>query len=220
MQDWGKKSLRSWLRIMNNLDIKSDYNRFKEAFSEENSRMNLVSKNDEKFLYEKHFYDSLAIKYFFDKYDFYPHSILDIGTGGGFPSVPIAMEYPAVSVTGLDSIAKKIKAVERIRDRLGIKNLSLINDRAENIKNNEYDLIVSRAVGKVSKIIEYAYPLLKSEGYLVLYKSKTINDEIGDAKNLIRKYQLKILPILEYKLPLEENYTRALVIFKKRGKND
>lgn len=200
---------------MPDFNIKSDFNKFKEVFLEENSKINLISKNDEKLLYEKHFFDSLAIKLFFEDYNFIPQTILDIGTGGGFPSVPIAMEYPDINVVAIDSIRKKIKAVQIITNKLGLKNITLINDRVENLTNSKFDLIVSRAVGKIDKMIEYSYPLLSDNGYIILYKSKLVNDELDNAKNIIRKYRLKIKPIIEYNLPLSENFSRVLTILQK-----
>lgn len=88
------------------MENKEFYNKYIEIFLEENSKVNLISKNDEKFLWEKHIYDSLAVSVFFDKYGT-PKTLLDIGTGGGFPSVPIALTYPQIKVTAVDSIAKK-----------------------------------------------------------------------------------------------------------------
>ena len=105
-----------------------------QAFLEENSKVNLISKNDEKFLWEKHIYDSLALGIFFKKYHT-PKTMLDIGTGGGFPSVPIALAYPEIEVTAVDSIAKKIRAINSIKNTLKINNLITRCDRAENIKS-------------------------------------------------------------------------------------
>lgn len=158
---------------MNKFTIQKDFTDYKKAFLEENSRINLMSKNDEKVLYEKHIYDSLAIKLLFDKLDTLPTTILDIGTGGGFPSIPIAIEYPEISVTGIDSIQKKINAITNIAKNLNLKNIKFIRDRVENLNGQEFDIITSRAVAQTSQLIEYAYPLLKKGGYLVLYKSKS-----------------------------------------------
>ena len=200
---------------MNKINITNDFSEYKKIFLELNSKLNLISKNEEQFLYEKHIYDSLSIKLFFDTYNFIPENILDIGTGGGFPSVPIAIEYPKIKVTAIDSIGKKIRAVQTISENLNLKNLTLINDRVENIKNQKYDLITSRAVGKIEKLIEYAVPLLNDNGFILLYKSKSANEEIDEAINTIRKHHLKIKPFIEYNLPLKEPYTRNLVIFEK-----
>lgn len=200
---------------MNKIEIKKDFANYKKYFLEENSKLNLISKKEEQYLFEKHIYDSLGIKLFFEKYNFVPNTLLDIGTGGGFPSVPIAIEYPEISVTGIDSIQKKINAVQSIKNSLNIQNLNLIRGRVEELKNSSFDIITSRAVAKIETLIKYAYPLLKKDGYIILYKSKTAEDEITEAINLIRKLHLKIKPIIEYTLPLEETYNRCLVILQK-----
>lgn len=200
---------------MNKIEIKKDFTDYKKYFLEENSKLNLISKKEEQYLFEKHIYDSLGIKLFFEKYSFVPKTLLDIGTGGGFPSVPIAIEYPEISVTGIDSIQKKINAVQSIKNSLNIQNLNLIRGRVEELKNSSFDVITSRAVAKIETLIKYAYPLLKKDGYIILYKSKTAEDEITEAINLIRKLHLKIKPIIEYTLPLEETYNRCLVILQK-----
>lgn len=200
---------------MNKIEIKKDFTDYKKYFLEENSKLNLISKKEEQYLFEKHIYDSLGIKLFFEKYNFVPKTLLDIGTGGGFPSVPIAIEYPEISVTGIDSIQKKINAVQSIKHSLNIQNLNLIRGRVEELKNSSFDVITSRAVAKIETLIKYAYPLLKKDGYIILYKSKTAEDEITEAINLIRKLHLKIKPIIEYSLPLEETYNRCLVILQK-----
>lgn len=200
---------------MNKIEIKKDFTDYKKYFLEENSKLNLISKKEEQYLFEKHIYDSLGIKLFFEKYNFVPKTLLDIGTGGGFPSVPIAIEYPEISVTGIDSIQKKINAVQSIKNSLNIQNLNLIRGRVEELKNSSFDVITSRAVAKIETLIKYAYPLLKKDGYIILYKSKTAEDEITEAINLIRELHLKIKPIIEYTLPLEETYNRCLVILQK-----
>ncbi len=192
--------------------------KFSEVFLEKNKVINLISKNDEKFLFEKHIFDSLSIEKFFEKYNINPAgmSMLDIGTGGGFPAVPIAICYPELKVTGLDSIAKKIRAIEDFKKELNLENLTLINDRAENLKE-KYDLVVSRAVSRLDKVVEYAMPLLKNGGYFVCYKSKQVFDEIREAKELIFKKKAELLEVIEYKLPLEENFERFLVVIKKES---
>lgn len=200
---------------MNKIEIKKDFTDYIKYFLEENSKLNLISKKEEQFLFEKHIYDSLGIKLFFEEYGFIPKTLLDIGTGGGFPSVPIAIEYPEISVTGIDSIQKKINAVQNIKNSLHIQNLNLIRGRVEELKDTSFDVITSRAVAKIETLIKYAYPLLKKDGYIVLYKSKTAEDEITESINLIRKLHLKIKPIIEYTLPLEETYNRCLVILQK-----
>ena len=197
------------------INIKSDFKDYKQAFLEENAKHNLISKNDEKFLYEKHIYDSLSIKLFFEKYNITNAQVLDIGCGGGFPCLPVAIEFPDIKITGIDSIRKKINSVQEIKEKLNLNNLELICDRVENLKNKKFDIVVSRAVADMAKISDYALPLLKQNGYFVAYKSKKALEELENAKPILKKHNAKLIDIIEYTLPLEEVYERNLVCIKK-----
>ena len=197
---------------MNNFKIDSDFSKYMEAFLDENKKLNLISRNDEKYLYEKHIYDSLSIKMFFEKYKIQKAEILDIGCGGGFPCVPIAIEYPQFKIVGIDSIRKKINSIENLKEKLELNNLSTICDRVENIRNKKFDIITSRAVADLAKICEYALPLLKKGGYFVAYKSKKALIELENAKDVLKKHNAKVSEIIEYNLPLDEVYERNLVI--------
>ena len=190
--------------------VEHDFTNYKKIFLEENAKLNLISKNDEKFLYEKHIYDSLSIK-LTDKISD-GKTLLDIGCGGGFPCVPIAIEFPEVKVVGIDSIRKKINAVNEIKEKLCINNLSLICDRVENIKGQRFDIITSRAVADLSVIAEYALPLLKKDGVFVAYKSKKTTEELENAKKILASYKARVLDIIEYSLPLNEKYERTLIV--------
>ena len=189
------------------------FEKYSEIFLIQNSKLNLISKNDEKFLWEKHIKDSLAIEKFFEKYHINPSGLtmLDIGTGGGFPSVPVAIKYPNLKVTALDSIRKKINAIEEIKTVLDIKNLVTICDRAENL-TQKFDIVTARAVSGMKTILEYALPRLKKDGYFVAYKSIKAGEEIEDAKEILQKYNAEVMDIIPYELPLQENFTRNLVI--------
>lgn len=193
-----------------NFDIEHDFSGYKEAFLEQNAKLNLISKNDEKYLYEKHIYDSLAIKLTNKIAE--GKTLLDIGCGGGFPCVPIALEFPMLKVTGVDSIRKKINAISNIKEKLGIDNLSVICDRVENLKGQKFDIITSRAVADLSVIAGYALPLLKKDGIFAAYKSKKALEELDEAKKVLSSFNAKVLEIIEYTLPLEETYQRNLIV--------
>ncbi len=193
------------------------FDKYIELFLQANSKINLISKNDEKYLWEKHICDSLSFEKFLTKYgikDLKNKTLLDIGTGGGFPSVPLAIKYPKISVTALDSIKKKLNVIQSIKEDLSINNLSILCNRAENIKGEKYDFITSRAVAALKILIPYAIPLLKKDGYFIAYKSVKVDEEIKDAKDILKKYQAQITDIIPYDLPLNENYTRNLVIIQ------
>ena len=193
-----------------NLVIDSDFTEYKKVFLEENSKVNLISKNDEKLLYEKHIYDSLAIKFTDRLKD--GQDLLDIGCGGGFPSVPIAIEYPNINVFALDSIRKKINAINNIKRALWLNNLTTICDRVENLNGQKFDIITTRAVANLAVVAEYALPLLKRTGYFVAYKSRKLFEEIENAKKIIKLYDAKIVDIIDYTLPLEEVFERYLIV--------
>ncbi len=196
------------------MKTKDYFNDYIRVFLEQNAKLNLISKNDEKFLWEKHIFDSLCIEKFFEKYGNNFRTLLDFGTGGGFPSVPIALAYPELSVTAVDSIGKKINAVTEIKKALHIDNLTTICTRVENF-DGKFDIVTTRAVASLDKIIHYAIPKLKKDGYFAAYKSIKAADEIKEAQKSLRKFNAKVIDIIEYELPLEQNHTRNLVIIKK-----
>lgn len=199
----------------NRFNIVSDFSSYKKVFLEENSKHNLISKNDEKVLFEKHIYDSLAFKLFVDKYNINKPSVLDIGCGGGFPCIPIAIEYPEFKIIGIDSIRKKINSVQTIIDSLDLNNIELICERVENLKNIHFDIVISRAVADMAKISNYALPLVKKNGYFIAYKSKKALEELEKAKPILEKYKSKVVDIIEYTLPLDDIYERNLICIKK-----
>lgn len=204
-----KKSRRSM-----EFSITADFSEYKKVFLEENAKLNLVSKNDEKVLFEKHIYDSLAIKLFFEKYKINNVKLLDIGCGGGFPSVPIAIEFPNINVVGIDSIRKKINSINNMKEALTLKNLSTICGRVESLSGEKFDIITSRAVADLAKITAYALPLLKKNGYFVAYKSKKALEELEGAKDILKKYKAEVVDIINYTLPLEEVYERNLIVIR------
>ena len=193
------------------------FEQYTEFFLKENSKLNLISKNDEKYLWEKHIFDSLSIEKFFEKYnitDLSGKQLLDIGTGGGFPAVPAAIRYPELQVTALDSIHKKINAICEIKENLKLDNLYPVCKRAEALKDIKFDFITSRAVAELKILVPYAIPLLKKDGYFIAYKSVKVQEEIDNAQAILKKYKAKVIDIIEYQLPLNENFTRNLVILK------
>lgn len=206
--------LSAELGLSLNEDKIKAFKKYNELFLEKNSITNLISKNDEKLLFEKHIFDSLAINLFFKNQNLTGKNLLDIGTGGGFPSVPISIIYDDLEVSAIDSIRKKIKVIDELKIDLKLQNLTPICDRVENC-TQKFDYITTRAVAPVDKILQYAIPKLKDEGYFIAYKSKRVSDELKDAQKTIKKFKLKIVETIEYTLPLDEIYERNLIIFKK-----
>ena len=159
----------------NKIEILSDFSEYKQAFLEENAKHNLISKNDEKLLYEKHIYDSLGIKLFFEKYGISKATILDIGCGGGFPCVPIAIEYPELSITGIDSIRKKIASVQTIKEKLNLDNLELIAKRAE-LTNSKDIMYSGKGIGATINLPALGYYYLVSPNKEIVYETGNLGD--------------------------------------------
>jgi len=213
--------------LQNALDIELNeekikkFEQYMKFFLEKNTHTNLISKNDEKLLFEKHIFDSLAIhKFFKTQSDKASKSLLDIGTGGGFPAVPMSILYEDINIYPLDSITKKINIIEEFKTELDLKNLFPTCERAENLQLNrnakKYDFVTTRAVATLESILKYAIVNLKHEGYFIAYKSKKAMDELKDAEKTMKRLGAKVVDIIEYTLPLEELYERNLIIFKKR----
>ena len=197
------------------MDNTKTFQKFQEIFLEKNKFLNLISKKDAKYLWEKHIQDSLAIKLFFDRHKKNYKNLLDIGTGGGFPSLPIAIAYPNIQVVGIDSIRKKILAIDEFAKTLELKNFTAICDSVENLKDQKFDIITSRAVAKLEQIVKYALPILEKNGYLVVYKSILVQDEIKDAEKVMKKFRAKVVDIIEYQLKTDEDiFERNLVVIK------
>lgn len=192
---------------------------FAKLFEEYNSHTNLMSKNDVALLFEKHIFDSLAINIFLKKYDLKDElNVLDIGTGGGFPSIPLALCFENMSVLALDSIGKKIEFIKGIKEKLKLEKLNPVCSRVEDLDlsyKESFDIVTTRAVSDLNVILEYAIPYVKVGGYFIAYKSKNVDEEITNAKNALRILGAKVVEKIEYKLPLESDFTRFLVVIKK-----
>jgi 16S rRNA (guanine527-N7)-methyltransferase len=130
-----------------------------EMYKDWNSKINVISRKDIESLYLKHVLHSLAIA---ATIDFQPGtSVVDIGTGGGFPGVPLAIFFPEVRFHLVDSVAKKLKVVDEVASAVGLTNITTQHTRAEEIKNRQFDFAVSRAVAPIKDLWKWSYPLIK-----------------------------------------------------------
>lgn len=184
-----------------------------ELFMEYNAHTNLSAIREPDAIIEKHFVDSLMIEKFFDVSE---NRILDIGTGGGFPGIPLAIVHPATPITLLDSVGKKIKACNHFIEHLGLKSIDTVNARAEQISGKpqyhaQYTLVVSRATAGMAQILEWANPFVAAGGHIVLYKIAS-DEEFALGTKIAKKLKLKLLPEETYELG---GQLRTLYIFQK-----
>ncbi len=128
-------------------------------YKEWNEKINVISRKDIDSLYEKHVLHSLSIAAAFEFAD--GMEIIDLGTGGGFPGIPLAIFYPEVKFYLVDSIAKKLKVVEAVAEGIGLKNITTQHSRIEDIRNRKFDFVVSRAVAPLKDLWRWSRPLLK-----------------------------------------------------------
>jgi 16S rRNA (guanine527-N7)-methyltransferase len=150
-----------------------------------------------------------------------PTRLLDIGTGGGFPLLPLALSWPDCHCVGIDATAKKIDAVGRIVQEMDSKNVELLCGRSEELAHQKelrgsFDLVVSRAVAPLSVILEYSVPFLKVGGHCVFWKSSKIADELASSASAQRLLHTSFVGTYEYELP-EDWGKRLLVVYKKNA---
>ncbi len=197
------------------------FDKYISMFLEYNKNVNLISKNDTSILFEKHIYDSLALNLFIQKYEKNEKKIklLDIGTGGGFPSLPAAMYFKNINVFALDSVKKKLNFIDTIKQELEVQNINTINSRIEDLDGrfkNSFDIVTTRALAELRVILEYSLPFVKTGSYFIAYKSIKAQEELINAKRALQLLNTTLIDTIEYNLPIEENPKRYLLIFKKQ----
>lgn len=186
------------------VDILSKLDKYYQILVEENQKYNLTAITEENQVYLKHFYDSLCIIKIINLKNQY---LLDIGTGAGFPGLVLKIVFPNLKIDLLDSTNKKCLFLQKVIDTLELKNITVINARAEEYakENREiYDIVTSRAVAPLKHLLEYSIPTLKVNGNFISLKSN-IEEEIKNINNYYNKLYLSQEEIIKYELPYEHS---------------
>lgn len=189
---------------------------YMDLLLEWNEKINLTAITDKNEIIIKHFADSLSILSIMQIEN---QNVIDIGSGAGFPGVPLKILCPDINLTLIDSLAKRIKFLQAVKNNLGLENLNCIHARAEEfVKTNDnrenYDLCVSRAVANLSILCEICLPFVKIGGYFVAYKGSEIKNEIETAKSAIDKLGASISDIKKITLPYSD-ITHCLIFVRK-----
>lgn len=188
--------------------------KFSELLLDWNEKFNLtaITKIDE--IYEKHFYDSLKILTFKDLKN---KTLLDVGTGAGFPGIVLAIAEPKLSVTLLESNGKKITFLNEVKNALKLDNVSIVQKRAEEAGFREqFDIVTARAVKDLRTLLELCFYMVKIDGEFIAYKGSNVKEEIDDAKGAIKALQAELVSLFDYNLPSGD--LRSLVVFTKKVK--
>jgi len=191
------------------------YNRLVET----NEHLNLTAITDRKEVYIKHFEDSLALARAIKDVEEREYTLIDVGTGAGFPGLPIAIEYPNIKVTLTDSLEKRLNFLRGLVDELGLNNVEIVHSRAEDLGHDikyreKFDIATCRAVSNLSTIVEYCTPLIHKDGLFIPLKSGDIVSEIENSKRALSILSCKIKDILTYQLS-EGMGSRTLIVIKK-----
>ena len=190
------------------------FQKYYQYLVEENKKINLTSIIEETEAYIKHFYDSMMVSKFIDLNN---SSICDIGSGAGFPSIPLKILIPSLKVTIIEPTLKRIKFLNQLCLLLGLENVELINGRAEEeiaSRREKYDYVTARAVANLPVLLELCVPYVKKNGKFVALKGYNYQEELETSKNAIKTLDL-VYDVKTYQLPLDMG-SRALILFTKQ----
>ena len=191
--------------------------KYYEMLIEKNNVMNLTAITEFDEVVEKHFIDSLSIVRVIDME--IVHSIIDIGTGAGFPGIPVKIMFPHVKVTLVDSLNKRVNFLNEVIENLELSDIEAYHGRAEDYGRDKkfrekYDVCVSRAVANLASLSEYCMPFVKPDGYFISYKAGDCEKEIDNSKNAIKILSGKIEKVEKFSLP-DSEISRSFIKIKK-----
>ncbi len=199
-------------QIINNEQFKKYY----DFLISENKKYNLTSITNEEEVYIKHFYDSIQIGKVVDLTE--TVTVCDVGSGAGFPSIPLKILYPNIKLTIIEPTLKRCNFLKQLVDMLQLENVTIINDRAENMQvyRNKFDIVTARAVANLSVLCELCIPLVKVDGLFLAMKGSAYLDELNNACNAFKQLDSVVTKVYDY--DLLQNYGKHSIIVIKKEK--
>ena len=210
-----KQFIENTLHLDVNDEVLSKFEKYEALLKEWNAKFNLTAIRDDQGILEKHFIDSIYPMVFVD---FKDKKLCDIGSGAGFPGIPLAILNPSLTVVLVEASGKKTTFLNEVKNVLGLENLHVLRMRVEVLKYREhFDFVSARAVTQMNILSELAIPLLKINGELLAYKLYDVENELNEAKNAFKVLDASLEDVKKYNLPISGD-GRSLVIIKKNGK--
>jgi len=187
------------------------FERYKEELIKWNNKFNLTAITDPQEIEIKHFKDSLSI---LEAVGLKDQSVADVGTGAGFPGIPLKIVCPNIKLTLIEATKKKTEFLKHIVNILGLKEVEIVWGRAEELKGRKFDVVLARAVAKLPKLATYCLPLVKPGGVFIAMKNQNIENELAEAQKAIKALGGKIKEVKNVKIG-DPAILRALVIIEK-----
>ncbi|MCK9471346.1 MAG: 16S rRNA (guanine(527)-N(7))-methyltransferase RsmG [Bacilli bacterium] len=208
--------------ILNEFNLNEKQNKqfalYLDFLISENKKYNLTSIVEKDEIYIKHFYDSLKLK---DAIDLEKvSSFLDIGSGAGFPAIPIKILFPHLLVTIIEPTLKRCNFLNELVKLLELENIEIINERAENItfiQREAFDIVTARAVANLNILLELTIPYVKVGGHFLALKGTSYEEEISGAKSAFKILNCEVVDIYKYDLPMDLG-KRVIIDFLKNKK--